>query len=98
MIEKSIREKVEKTFAPLHFEIVNDSESHRHHHGHQQHMKRHPVVGETHFQLLIVSEKFVGLSRIDRQRLVNDLLRQEFTAGLHALSLRLLAPAEWSTR
>lgn len=51
-------------------------------------------TGETHYKLKIVSEIFEGLSRIDRQRKVYDLLKDEFTSGLHALELKTLSPKE----
>ncbi len=50
--------------------------------------------GETHYRLRIVSDAFEGLSRVARQRLVYDTLREEFDTGLHALSLDLKTKAE----
>jgi len=52
--------------------------------------------GETHYRLRMIAAAFEGLSRIDRQRLVNEALRGEFESGLHALSLDLKTPAEAS--
>jgi stress-induced morphogen len=37
---------------------------------------------------------FEGLSRVARQRLVYDTLREEFDTGLHALTLVLKTPNE----
>jgi BolA protein len=42
----------------------------------------------------IVSAAFAGKSRIERQRMVNAVLADEFAAGLHALSLVTLTPDE----
>ena len=50
--------------------------------------------GETHYRLRVVATAFEGLSRVARQRLVYDLLREEFDTGLHALALELKTPAE----
>ncbi|HYD88688.1 MAG TPA: BolA family protein [Vitreimonas sp.] len=50
--------------------------------------------GETHYRLRVVSDAFAGLSRVARQRLVYDALREEFDTGLHALSLDLKTSAE----
>lgn len=44
--------------------------------------------------MLVVSKRFEGLSRVDRQRLVNEALRGEFEGGLHALQLATKTPAE----
>jgi BolA protein len=50
--------------------------------------------GQTHYRLTLVSEAFAGLSRVERQRLVYQSLREEFDTGLHALSLDLKTPSE----
>jgi len=50
--------------------------------------------GETHFHVELISAAFAGQSRLARSRSIHDLLRAEFEGGLHALSLRLLTPAE----
>ena len=54
-----------------------------------------PVGAETHFKVIAVSTHFNNLSRIARHRLVNACLKDEFTTGLHALSLHLYTPVEW---
>ena len=69
---------------PVHLQLENESDQHA-----------GPPGRESHFKLLLVSAIFDGLSRIDRQRKVNDLLKQEFQLGLHALTQRLLTPSEW---
>jgi BolA family transcriptional regulator, general stress-responsive regulator len=58
---------------------------------------RRPGV-ETHFKAILVSDKFIKLSRLDRHRLVNNLAAGEFKTGLHALSLHLYTPDEWEAR
>lgn len=55
------------------------------------------VSGEdgTHFEALVVSERFAGLSPLQKQRLVMDTVKAELASGeLHALSIRTLTPAE----
>jgi BolA protein len=42
----------------------------------------------------VVSEKFSGMSRLDRHRTVNSLLKPELDAGLHALAVEASAPGE----
>ncbi len=82
-LESSIRQKLETTFSPTYLEIEN--ESHKHSRG----------GAETHFRLIVVSEKFAGLSRVDRQRQVANLFDEERALGLHALSQRTFTPQEW---
>lgn len=84
-LEKTIREKIEKTFEPEYYELENESHSHS-----------VPEGSETHFRLVLVSEAFIGKSRLDRSRMVTDLLKNEMSkGGIHALSQRGLTPAEW---
>lgn len=50
---------------------------------------------DSHFKVLIVSEAFEGLSRVERHQRVNQELKEEFSEGLHALTLRALTPSEF---
>ncbi|KAH7537217.1 hypothetical protein FEM48_Zijuj03G0069200 [Ziziphus jujuba var. spinosa] len=52
------------------------------------------AVGETHFNLKIVSPKFEGLNLVKRHRLVYDALADELQSGLHALSIVAKTPQE----
>ena len=50
-----------------------------------------------HFEALIVSPQFFGKSRVQRQQMVNAVLRSYFDSGeLHALSMKTVTPEEWS--
>ncbi len=80
-----------KQLNPLALDLKNDSAKHA---GHVEHLGGAGFTGETHYKLKIVSEVFEGLSRVDRQRKVYDLLKDEFTSGLHALELKTLTPKE----
>jgi BolA protein len=82
-LEASIRQKIESTFSPTYFEIEN--ESHKHSRG----------GAETHFRIIVVSGKFEGFSRVDRQRQVANLFDEERNQGLHALAQRTFTPSEW---
>ncbi|MBA2428496.1 MAG: BolA family transcriptional regulator [Thermoleophilaceae bacterium] len=44
--------------------------------------------GGDHFRAEVVSERFEGLSRIDRHRLVYDVFGDEVGGPIHALSLK----------
>lgn len=84
-LQEILQKKIETTFDP---EILGlENESHKHSSG---------LGAESHFKILIVSKKFSGLSRVERQRLVYDLLADELKNKIHALSLRLLSPDEKS--
>lgn len=84
--ESRISQILSTALVPVYLEIEDES-----------HMHSGPR-SETHFKVLIVSEKFEGKSRVDRQRMVNDLLKVELQTGLHALTQKTLTPGEWATQ
>ena len=88
-IYQSINRKLSSQLAPLTLAVNDESHMHRGHAG-----VRDASSKETHFNVEIVSVKFTGLNRVQRQRMVNDLLKDEFANGLHALSLKCNTPAE----
>lgn len=84
-IEASIRSKITENLKPEWLELENESHTHN-----------VPKNSETHFRLIVVSSLFTGLSRVDRQRKVYDLLNDERNQGLHALALWTYTPNEWA--
>ena len=72
---------------PSRLDVINESDMHA---GHWS----SPGTGESHFRVLIVSEAFAGLSRIDRHRLVNEILKDDVGGRIHALALATYAPGE----
>ncbi|HMG51544.1 MAG TPA: BolA family protein [Inquilinus sp.] len=86
-IADRMRRKIEDALAPAQLEIIDDSHRHAGHAGHDG-------QGESHFRVRIVAEAFTGKSRVERQRLVYDLLAAELKDRVHALSLTTQTPAE----
>ena len=86
-VANAIDNKLRARFAPQRLTIEDESSRHRGHAGHRE-------GGESHFRVEIVSAAFEGKSRVARQRLVYDALKDEFAAGLHALALTTLTPTE----
>jgi BolA family transcriptional regulator, general stress-responsive regulator len=82
-----LREKLMLGLRPTRLDVINESELHAGH-------RNSPGTGESHFRILIVSEAFSGKSRVERHRLVNDLLKEDLAAGVHALALSTIAPGE----
>lgn len=74
-------------FAPTRLEIVNDSERHHGHAGHDG-------SGESHFTVEIESAAFAGVSRLERQRMVNRALGDIPGQRVHALAIKARAPGE----
>lgn len=88
-LQSRMREKLLTTLNPTRLDVVNESHLHA---GHAS----SPSTGESHFRVLIVSPDFTGKSRVERHRIINDLLREELKDGVHALAIKALAPGEGS--
>ena len=86
-VAETIRNKLTDRFPPTRLHILDES------HRHAGHAGARPE-GETHFAVTITSAGFAGLSRVARQRLVYDALKEELASRVHALSLTTLTPAE----
>jgi BolA protein len=88
-VEEQITKKLRQAFAPVALEVVNDSHRHAGHAG-------SPQTGESHFSIKVVSESFAGKSRVERHRMVNEVLSEELAGKVHALAISALAPEERS--
>lgn len=87
-----IRVALEAHLAPLRLAVEDESAQHAGHAGARE---------GGHFRVRIVSERFRGLTRIARHRLVYDCVARELTqaltlkaAGIHALAIDARAPDE----
>ncbi len=83
-VTETLTAKLKSKFNPIHFEIHNES-----------HMHSVPPGSESHFRVVIASASFEGLSRLERQRLVNEVVKEELASSVHAFTQRLMTPAEW---
>lgn len=81
MVIDDIRAKLE-VLNPTLLEIEDFSQSHRGHKGVQG------QTGVTHIRIKIVSDQFRGLSRLQRHRLVYNLLQDHMQTHLHAVSIQ----------
>lgn len=82
-IEQSIKDKIEAAFSPCRFELVNESGKHKGHAGDNG-------TGQTHFKIEIEAEALKGKSRVEAQRMIYSTLDEEFSNGLHALSIKIV--------
>jgi BolA protein len=81
-----IRSRLMNALTPLQLEISDESAAHAGHAGAQG--------GGGHYRVHLVSERFVGLARVARHRLVYDALQDLMQRDVHALALSLVTPAE----
>ena len=85
--EERLREKLLVGLNPVRLDVVNESHMHAGH-------RSSPGTGDSHFRVLIVSPMFVGKSRVDRHRMVNEVLKGDVGVAIHALALSAYAPGE----
>jgi len=86
-IADRIADALRRDLAPSRLEVVNDSGRHAGHMGDDG-------TGETHYSVAVESAAFAGLSRVQRQRLVNRALADLLAGPIHALAIRATAPGE----
>lgn len=87
-----IQSLLNQTFDPMHLEVKDVSHEHHTH-----------STEETHFTVIMVSEKFTHQSKVMRHKAVYQCLHtlmpvQNVTTpnnSIHALALHLFTPSEW---
>ncbi|GJL84567.1 MAG: BolA family transcriptional regulator [Micavibrio sp.] len=89
-LAEQIKQKLEAALEPEFLELINESDLHKGHAGHDG-------SGESHYRLKVVSHEFSGCGRIERQRMVHKILGQEIKELIHALSIEAVAPEEFCT-
>ncbi|AXJ95078.1 MULTISPECIES: BolA family transcriptional regulator [unclassified Sphingomonas] len=80
-----IAARLTHALAPTSLTVTNDSHHHAGHMGDDG-------TGETHFTVVVESARFVGLNRVQQQRLVNQALADLLESRIHALAIRTSAP------
>jgi BolA protein len=86
-MRRTIEAKLVAALTPVGLEVVDESHKHS-----------VPSGSESHFSVVVVSDRFDGASRLNRHRMVNDILRDELADGIHALSIQAFTVDEWSGR
>tara|TARA_B100001057_G_scaffold439397_1_gene472550 strand:- start:501 stop:782 length:282 start_codon:yes stop_codon:yes gene_type:complete len=87
-IEKTIKKKIDDSFNPIHYQFINFSSQHKkHYHGNDDEV--------SHVKLLIVSKIFEDLNKIDRERKVHKVLKDEISKVIHSLRLKLYTEEEY---
>ncbi|PPE66457.1 BolA family protein [Caldimonas caldifontis] len=82
---QQIETRLREVLDPVVLAVQDDSHLHAGHAGARE---------GRHFSVHVVSQRFHGLSRLARHRLVYDALAPLIPQGIHALALRTQAPDE----
>jgi BolA protein len=87
-VAREIAQRLKAALAPASLQVINDSEKHRGHGGYDG-------SGESHFTVVVEAEAFRGLSRLARQRAVNEALGDLLSKDrIHALAIKARTPGE----
>ena len=82
-----MRAKLEAALAPKRLVIEDQSHLHAGHSGWR-------AGGQTHFSIKVASARFAGKGRLERHRMVYDLLAEEIAEGVHAIAIDAQASEE----
>lgn len=84
MIREQIEAKLRAAFEPAYLEVVDESYRHN-----------VPAGSESHFKVVLVSDRFVGERFLTRHRSIYGVLSEELADGVHALALHTYTLKEW---
>ena len=82
-----IHERLEQALAPVFIDVIDESAAHAGHAG--------AASGGGHFRVICVSADFEGRNQLQRQRRIYEVLSEQMTSAVHALSMTCLSPAEY---
>ncbi len=85
-VQTLIESKIRTALATTELDVQNES-----------HMHGGPAT-ESHFRLVVVSESFQNKTLLARHRIINKLLEDELSTGVHALAMHTFTPEEWTAR
>ena len=86
-VERSITEKLSAYFQSQFLQVTNES-----------HMHSVPEGSESHFKLIIVSDRFDRQRLVQRHQSVYQLLSEELSGPVHALALHTYTVSEWAEK
>jgi BolA protein len=84
---RALRSALLERLAPVHLDILDESYMHSTGPG-----------AQSHFKVVVVSERFAGQRLVMRHRAVNEASAAALAMGVHALSIVALTPDEWAAR
>ena len=74
---------LQSSFAPSHIQVLDDSH-------------KHTKGPNSHYRVVVVSERFAGMGMVERHRAVQGSVREMFKEGLHSLAITAKTPGEWT--
>ncbi|MEP6391419.1 MAG: BolA/IbaG family iron-sulfur metabolism protein [Halioglobus sp.] len=86
-VQQDIEARLSTEFSPQVLEVTNES-----------HMHSVPLHSETHFRVVLVSDKFIDTRKVARHQHVYKSLKEQLEGPVHALALHTYTPVEWAAR
>ncbi|MBP6682764.1 MAG: BolA/IbaG family iron-sulfur metabolism protein [Halioglobus sp.] len=86
-VQQDIEQRLAAEFAPLFLDVANESHQHS-----------VPANSETHFKVVLVSDRFDGQRKVARHQQVYAALAPQLAGPVHALALHLYTAQEWRQR
>ena len=84
VVQEALENKIIEQIQPVFLDIINESPNHS-----------VPEGSESHFRVIIVSEKFKDLSTVKRHQMVYKVVSEELKQKVHAFSQHTFTPEEW---
>jgi BolA protein len=84
-----IEDKLRRALDPVELDVIDQSAAHAGHAG--------AASGGGHYRVICVSDAFEGMSQVQRQRRVYEILADEMRASIHALSMTCLSRSEYES-
>jgi BolA family transcriptional regulator, general stress-responsive regulator len=82
-----IEEIIKKKLKIKNIKIIDNSYLHKNHKGNNG-------SEYSHIKIEIISDDFKGKSHIERHRMIQDILKNEFSQGLHSLEIKAKTSTE----
>ena len=86
MIKDEIENKLNDDLNPWFLEVVNESPNHN-----------VPDGAESHFKIIVVSEKFLDFRAVKRHQLIYSILNEQMKK-IHAIAIHPFTPEEWKEK
>lgn len=77
-----IKERIQQAFSPTHLEVIDESDQHIGHAGHQG--------GARHFSVIVSAESLKTLSRVEAHRQIYALFADMMPDEIHALKIKVI--------
>ncbi len=86
-ITSIINDKLNKQLSIIKLKVEDESHLHQGHAGYLE-------GGETHFNIMVVSDDFIGKNKVVRHKMIYKILDEEIEGRIHALSIKALTQSE----